>query len=139
MAEVDPERVQEVLSRVERERGSSRLWPKLLAARDPDMLELLHNATSHVLERRNSLPRKYKEILFLCLNAAALREFGVRFHIRGALAHGATEDEILEALEVVGVTNQHGLTTMLQALVEEVEKFRAAEAEAGQSPRPGVG
>ncbi len=125
MANVDPKRSQAVLERVERERGSSRLWPKLLAARDPDMLEYMHNATTHVLDRRDSVPRKYKEILLLCLNAASLREFGFRFHTRGALQHGATEDQILEALEIVGLTNQAALTSMLQPLVEEVEKFHA--------------
>jgi alkylhydroperoxidase/carboxymuconolactone decarboxylase family protein YurZ len=135
MAKVDPKRSREVLERVERERGSARIWPKLLAARDPDMLALLHDTTQHVLERRNSIPRKYKEMMFLCLNAASLREFGVRFHARGALQHGATEDEILEALEIVGITNQHGLTSMLQPLAEEVEKFNGAASPDASKPK----
>jgi alkylhydroperoxidase/carboxymuconolactone decarboxylase family protein YurZ len=129
MTDVDSQRSREVLERVERERGNSRLWPKLLATRDPDMLELLHDATIHVLENRQSVPRKYKEILLLCLNAASLREFGFRFHTRGALANGATEDQILEALEIVGLTNQAAFTSMLQPLTEEVEKFQAATAD----------
>ena len=133
MSNVDPKRSQEVLERVERERGASRAWPRLLAARDPELLELLHDTTQHVLERRDSLPRKYKEILLAALNASTLREFGFRFHTRGALQHGATEDEILEALAIVGITNQHGLTSMLPALVEEVDKFRQAS---GQQNEP---
>jgi len=131
MVNVDPKRSREVLERIERERGSARVWPKLLAARDPDMLQLLHDTTQHVLESRNSIPRKYKEMMLLCLNAASLREFGVRFHARGALQHGATEDEIIEALEIVGITNQHGLTSMLQPVADEVEKFNSAA-----SPKP---
>ena len=56
-----PQASREVLERVERERGNSHLWPKLLTTRDPDMLELLHDATTHVLERRHGAPRKYNE------------------------------------------------------------------------------
>ncbi|MBY8858678.1 carboxymuconolactone decarboxylase family protein [Nocardia sp. CA2R105] len=123
MAEVDSQRSKEVLERVERERGV-RAWPKLLAARDPDMLELMHDTTTYVLDRRNSVPRKYKEIILACLNAASLREFGFRFHVRGALAHDASEDEILEALELVGLTNQQALTSMLAPLADEVAKAR---------------
>ena len=128
MANVDPKRSREVLERVERERGASRAWPKLLAARDPDLLELLHDTTQHVLERRDSLPRKYKEMIFMCLNAATLREFGVRFHARGALQHGATEEELVDVLAIVGITNQHGLTSMLQPVAEEVEKWKGSAA-----------
>ena len=51
-------------------------------------------------------------------------EFGFRVHVRSALKCGATEDEILEALEVVGMQKIHSLTSMLPVLVEEVEKFR---------------
>src|SRR3990170_525195 len=72
MAKVDEKKAQEVLERVERERGFARLWPKLLAERDPELLEILHNEVTHVLDHRNSLPRKTKEIIMMCLNAFSL-------------------------------------------------------------------
>ena len=124
MAKVDEKRTKEVLERVERERGFARLWPKLLAERDPDLLETLHNEVTHVLDQRNSLPRKTKEIIMMCLNAFSFYEFGFRVHLRSALKFGATEDELLEALEVVGLSNLHGMTSMLPVLVEEIKNYQ---------------
>jgi len=124
MAKVDKKRAKEVLERVERERGFARLWPKLLAERDPDLLETLHNEVTHVLDHRNSLPRKTKEIIMMCLNAFSFYEFGFRVHLRAALKFGATEDELLEALEVVGLSNLHGMTSMLPVLVEEMKNYQ---------------
>src|SRR3972149_6922121 len=90
MAKVDEKKAKEVLERVERERGFARLWPKLLAERDPELLEILHNEVTHVLDHRNSLPRKTKEIIMMCLNAFSFYEFGFRVHLRAALKFGAT-------------------------------------------------
>jgi len=117
------EKTKAILDRIHRERGFVRLWPRLLAERDPDYMECLHNVTTHVLHRRDSLPRKFKEIILICVNAFDYYEFGFRIHVRNALKEGATEDEILEALEMVGVLKVHCLTSMLPILVEEVEKF----------------
>ena len=124
MAKVDEKKAKEIIERVERERGIVRLWPKLLAERDPELLEHLHNEVTHVLDKRNSLPRKTKEIIMMCLNAFSFYEFGFRVHLRSALKFGATEDEMLEALEVVGLSNLHGMTSMLPVLVEEVKNYR---------------
>ena len=128
MTTADPKRVQELLDRIERERGLKRVWPRLLAERDPDMLERIHDCADHVLNRRNAMPRQYKEILMICLNAYQFREHGFRNHTRAALKHGATEDEILEGLEVVSLISLHGMTSMLPALIEEFEAFKAASA-----------
>ena len=123
-----------ILARISSERGFVRLWPKLLAERDPAYLEHIHNMTTHALHHRDSLPLKFKEIIFICLNAFDYYEYGFRIHVRSALKLGATEDEILEALELVGVQKIHALTSMLPVLVEEVEQFRQqAGAGAGGS------
>ncbi|MBI3937314.1 MAG: carboxymuconolactone decarboxylase family protein [Betaproteobacteria bacterium] len=124
MAKEKGKKSRAIIERIERERGFVRLWPRLLAERDPDFMECLHNVTTHVLHRRNSLPRKTKEIILICLNAFSFYEFGFRVHVRSALKAGATEDELLEALEVVGVLNVHGMSSMLPALAEEVENYR---------------
>lgn len=116
-----------VLERVERERGFVRVWPKLLAKRDPEFLELIHNLGFHVLYRRNCLPRKTKELILVCLNAFSFYEFGFRIHVRCALALGATEEELLEALEVVSIPNLHGMTSMLPILVEEIRQYKNAK------------
>lgn len=124
MARKNEKKAQEIIERVEKERGFARVWPKLMAERDPEFLECLHNVATHVLYRRNSLPRKTKEIILLCLNAFSFYEFGFRIHVRSALKAGATEDEILEALETVGISNLHGMTSMLPVLVEEVQNHQ---------------
>lgn len=127
-------RTKEVLERVERERGMARGWTRLLAERDPDMLERLHDTVMHPLFQRESLPRKFKYTLMICLNAFQFHEFGVRAQTRNALKEGATEEEILEALEIVGLSNLHGMSTALPAVIEEFEAFKAAAAQAGLNP-----
>lgn len=120
-----------ILERIHRERGFVRLWPQLLAERDPDFMECVHNLTVHTLQKRTSLPPKFKEIIAVCLNAFDYYEFGFRVHVRSALKCGATEDEILEALQIVGIQKLHGLTSMLPILVEEVAKYRDEATNAG--------
>lgn len=120
-----------ILQRIATERGFVRLWPKLLAERDPDYMECIHNMTMHPLHKRSSLPTKVKELILISLNAFDYYEFGFRIHVRSALKCGASEDEILEALEVVGIQKLHALTSMLPVLVEEVENFKQASGETG--------
>lgn len=128
MSDEKAQKTKAIIERIERERGFIREWPRLLAERDPEFMECLHNITTHVLHKRGSLPRKFKEMLLISINAFNHYEYGFRVHVRSALKEGATEDEILEALEVVGVLNVHGLSSMLPVLVEEVEKFKKAQA-----------
>jgi alkylhydroperoxidase/carboxymuconolactone decarboxylase family protein YurZ len=124
MSEEKASKTKAILERIEKERGFVRLWPKLLAERDPEFMECLHNVTTHALHKREHLPRKMKEIILICLNAFDYYEYGFRIHVRSALKAGVTEDELLDALEVVGVLEVHSLTSMLPVLVEEVEKFQ---------------
>jgi alkylhydroperoxidase/carboxymuconolactone decarboxylase family protein YurZ len=131
MSEEKSKKTKAILERIEKERGFVRLWPKLLSERDPDFMECLHNVTTHALHKRDHLPRKMKEIIIICLNAFDYYEYGFRIHVRSALKAGVTEDELLDALEVVGVLKVHSLTSMLPVLVEEVEKYKQ---EAGSAP-----
>ena len=128
MSDEKAQKTKAIIERIERERGFVREWPRLLAERDPEFMECLHNITTHVLHKRGSLPRKFKEMLLISINAFNHYEYGFRVHVRSALKEGATEEEILEALEVVGVLNVHGLSSMLPVLVEEVENFKKAQA-----------
>lgn len=134
MKAVDPARTQQVLERVERDRGMARGWTRILAERDPEMLERLHETVMHPLFGRDSLPLKFKYTIMLCLNAFQFHQFGVRAQTRAALKSGASEEEILEALELVGVSNLHGMTTALPAVIEEFEAFRAANAAPADPP-----
>lgn len=133
MSEDKAKKTRAILERIEKERGFVRLWPKLLSERDPDFMECLHNVTTHALHKRDHLPRKMKEIILICLNAFDYYEYGFRIHVRSALKSGVTEDELLDALEIVGVLKVHSLTSMLPVLVEEVEKFHAENGAASNA------
>lgn len=125
-------RANEVIARVERERGVVRNWPRRLAQHDPEHMERLHELTAHVLLRTPHLPRKVKELMLVALDAHDFYESGVRLHARGALDAGATREELLEALQVVSIVNMHALTSMIEAVHEEADAF-AARAAAGAS------
>ena len=113
----------ELIKRMESERGFGRLWRKQLAERDPEFMELFHNAATHVF-RDGALSRKMKEIICICTDALQFYEPGVRIHVRNALKLGATEEEIIEALEAAILPGIHYLSVLLPAIVEEVDDHK---------------
>lgn len=118
-------RTKELVERMERERGPSRLWRKLLAEYDPVFMELYHNATMHVLQD-GALSRKMKEIICICGDAFQLYEPGIRIHTRNALELGATEQEIVEALEAAILPSIHYLSVPLSIIADEVKSTKGA-------------
>ena len=114
------DKARKLIERMEKERGFGRLWRKLLAERDPVFMELYHNASMHVF-RDGALSRKMKEIICICADALQLYEPGVRIHTRNALKLGATEQEIIEALEAAILPGIHYLSVLLPAIADEVE------------------
>lgn len=122
------DRGKQLIERMERERGFPRPWRKMLAERDPDYMELYHNMAMHVFQKRKALPLKFKEIIAICMDALTSYDEGLRIHIRNALKAGATEDEILEALEVLTLLGVHNLSVHLPSLVEEVTDYKKHQA-----------
>ena len=116
-------KAKELIERMESERGFGRLWRKQLAERDPEFMELYHSAAMHVF-RDGALPRKTKELICICADALQLYEPGVRIHVRNALQLGATEEEIIEALEAAIMPGIHYLSVLLPAIVEEVNAHK---------------
>ena len=74
------------------------------------------------------LPKKVKELILVAINAATTHLYGpgVRRHIRNALQHGATRDEILEAIELTTVIGIHSSNLAVPILAEELAARRAA-------------
>ena len=126
MTETKLEKSREIIERMERDRGIVRTWPRLMAERDPEWLEHWHNLTMHVLGRTDHLPLKVKELMLVAIDAVTFYDFGVRVHTKGALAAGATEAELVETLEVVSIVNPHGLTSMIEIVLEEIKAFEAS-------------
>jgi len=116
-----------LIKRMELERGFGRLWRKQLAERDPEFMELYHSAAMHVF-RDGALPRKTKELICICADALQFYEPGVRIHVRNALQLGATEEEIIEALEAAIMPGIHYLSVFLPAIVEEINAHKKGGA-----------
>ena len=117
------DKTEELIKRMEQERGFTRLWRKQLAELDPAFMELYHNTAMHVF-RDGVLPRKTKELICICADALQLYEPGVRIHTRNALELGVTVGEIIEALEAAVMPGIHYLSALLPAIVEEVEGYK---------------
>ncbi len=96
----------------------------LLEEMDPDYLEAFL-AFRAVPQRKGPLEQKYKEMIFIAINAATthLHGPGVRRHIQNALRAGATKAEILEVIELTTIMGIHSMTLAAPILEEEVERF----------------
>jgi len=97
---------------------------------DPDFFAA-YAAFSGVPWVSGVLPPKLKELVYLAVDAATthLHAGGTRAHLRRALEHGATREEIMEVLEVTSVLGIHTATMAVPILLEELE--RAASEQAG--------
>jgi alkylhydroperoxidase/carboxymuconolactone decarboxylase family protein YurZ len=91
-----------------------------LLALDPDFFEIFTEFSSHPW-KHGVIEPKVKEFIYIAIDAATthLYEPGLRIHIRNALGHGATKEEILEVYELVSVLGMHSITMGLPALLEE--------------------
>lgn len=74
------------------------------------------------------LEPKVKELIYIAIDAATthLYEPGLRVHIRNALRYGATPEEIMEVYQLTSGLGIHTYTMGLPALIDEVNKAKAA-------------
>lgn len=80
--------------------------------------------------RRGALSRKTRELILLAINSAVthLHRDGMRQHMRNALRHGASEDEILEVLQLVSVLGIHAISIGFPAVQQAAtDAGRASE------------
>lgn len=73
-----------------------------LASAAPSVLKAYYTLRSTVLVD-GPLARRHKELMLVVINAAQRFEPGVAVHLEAALAHGASEHEVAEALLVAAV------------------------------------
>jgi alkylhydroperoxidase/carboxymuconolactone decarboxylase family protein YurZ len=104
-----------------RERG--RWSPALdgLLARDPDYFERVLGFTGHPW-RNGPLEPRVKELVLLAVDAAATHRYGegAREHVRAALAHGATAEEVVEVLQLTSTMGIHACNCGVPILLEEL-------------------
>ena len=101
---------------------------EMLAKEDPTYLEYYHNMYMHVMNEKNHLPIRIKEIIISAVNAATGYERGIKIHLRGALEAGATKDEIIEGLQAASLpAGIHVLSLGLPIFGEVLEDYEAAK------------
>lgn len=92
-----------------REQGTwDATWEALLSA-DPDLFEKYAEFAA-VPVRSGHLSPKVRELVLCALDAAATHLYkpGIKRHMRNAIRHGATAQELMEVLEIVSVIGIHG-------------------------------
>ncbi len=99
---------------------------------DPEFLEA-YLRLRNVPFRKGPLPKKIKELILIAINAATTHLYapGVRRHIQNALQHGATREEIMEAIELTTVLGIHSSNLAVPILVEELERRRKPGSKRG--------
>ena len=79
-----------------------------------------------VCQDQGPLPQKYKELILIAINAATTHLYGpgVRRHVQNALKAGATNEEILEVIQLTTVMGIHSCNLAIPILLEEVAKLQ---------------
>jgi alkylhydroperoxidase/carboxymuconolactone decarboxylase family protein YurZ len=110
--------------RFEEQRGYwSTFWEDLLLL-DTNFFEA-YLAFSTMPWQTGPLEPKIKELIYIAVDGATTHLFtpGLRLHIRQALKHGATPQEILEVLELVSIMGIHTCVVAAPLLREAVQEL----------------
>ena len=119
-------RVEKLLAEMEKERGyvSPPKW--YVAKIDPDFMEAYNHLYNRGLRAGKALPVKTRELVAIAILAYRGVENAVYEHMKRALRHGATRQELLEAIETTIVPG--GAPTFdvgIKALKRIVEEEKA--------------
>lgn len=100
----------------------SRGWDSLLDLA-PDYFAA-YTKLSSVPWRTDLLPPKIKELLYIAIDVSIthMYEPGLRVHIRNALSHGATREEIMEVYQLTSSIGVHAVTMGVPALLEVMQQ-----------------
>jgi len=104
------------------------IWESLLKL-SPDFFKAYLDLSS-VPWRTGVLEPRVKELIYVAIDIATTHLFlsGTRIHMRNALKHGATQEEIMEVIALVSICGMHSATEGVPILAEELERFaKAAE------------
>jgi alkylhydroperoxidase/carboxymuconolactone decarboxylase family protein YurZ len=100
----------------------SRGWDPLLDIA-PDYFEAYAKLSS-VPWKTGTLSPKVKELLYIAIDSSTTHMFepGLRVHIRNALRHGATRDEIMEIYQLTSSIGVHSVTMGVPALLDVMQR-----------------
>lgn len=98
----------------------SEVWDNVLAL-SPDFFEAYMHFSS-VPWKHGMLAPKVKEFIYIAIDAATTHLYapGTRVHMRNAIRLGATQQEIMEVLELTSVLGIHSTTHGVPILLEEM-------------------
>ena len=129
----DEKRIKDLLAAMKKERGYLLDSWVYAAEKDVDFMEAYNNFYNRGLAAGKALPVKTRECIAIGVLAFRGSVNGVYEHIRRALRHGATMQEILEAIETAAIPGgAPTLATGLQALMkveEEEEEIKLKETQ----------
>ncbi|MFG1621770.1 carboxymuconolactone decarboxylase family protein [Kribbella sp. NPDC049227] len=102
------------------EQHGDRWWPDLDPVLADSELAEAYVRFAQVAAAQGALSPKVRELVLLAVNASTttLHEPSISRHIREALHHGASREEIVEVFEVVSVLGIHSAHTGLPVLLE---------------------
>ena len=118
-------RIEDLKQRMRKERGhSSRYW-EYAAEKDVDFQEAYNTLYEIGLTAGKALPTKTRELIAIGILAFRGNEGAVYVHMKRALKHGATKQELLEAIETAMIpggapTFALGLKALIR--IEDEEK-----------------
>lgn len=116
----------EVLAKIKERRGYLLPGDEYLAEKDPLYLQLQDNLIQGALKTK-ALPEWLKELMWACLELTRVNEVGAKIHIKKAFEAGATEAQVLEAIEVAGSIYPQDIFPGTKALVEVLEEMKSAK------------
>jgi AhpD family alkylhydroperoxidase len=121
------ERVKKLLAEMEKDRGYVSLAKNYVAAIDPDFMEAYNNLYKNGLSTGRALPLKIREFVAIGILAFRQCDNGVYEHMKRALRHGATREELLEAVETTiipggGPAFDSGIRALMRIVEEEKGK-----------------
>jgi alkylhydroperoxidase/carboxymuconolactone decarboxylase family protein YurZ len=98
------------------------VWEQLLQ-HSPEFFDA-YSWLSSVPWQYGTLAPKTRELIYVAIDAATTHLYlpGLRTHVRNALGHGATVDEIMEVLQLTSVLGIHTITEGVPVLLEEARK-----------------
>jgi alkylhydroperoxidase/carboxymuconolactone decarboxylase family protein YurZ len=102
------------------------IWESLLKL-SPDFFKAYLDLSS-VPWKTGVLEPKVKEFMYIAIDIATTHLFlsGTRIHMRNALKHGATQEEIMEVIALVSICGMHSATEGVPILVQELERLAPA-------------
>jgi 4-carboxymuconolactone decarboxylase len=110
---------------------------RTLAARDPEFLARYEDFLGAAFLAERSLTRREKELIYVgTLTALSTPRSHLVAHMRAAVANGASEQEVLEAIELI--LPPAGVPRFIEAMAAYEEAFVAAEPPTRKEgePRP---